>query len=31
MPNRTNRSPSFKAKVLMEALRGEHTVSEHSC
>lgn len=28
MAKRTNHSPSFKAKVALEALRGEHTVSE---
>ena len=28
MAKRTNHSPSFKAKVALEALRGERTVSE---
>lgn len=28
MAKRTSYSPSFKAKVVLEALRGEHTVSE---
>jgi len=28
MAQRTNHSPSFKAKVALEALRGERTVSE---
>jgi transposase len=28
MSKRTNYSPSFKAKVALEALRGEHTVAE---
>ena len=28
MTKRTNHSPSFKAKVALEALRGERTVSE---
>ena len=28
MAKRTNHNPSFKAKVALEALRGERTVSE---